>query len=69
MKAIEREGSKAAEAGSLWAVDTQSARELADVQQSYMEMANREAEMDRFLGYKPKTEDKIKAMLRALDTD
>ena len=46
---------------------TQSARELAEVQQSCTALNNTMIEIRRFLEYTPKTEDQIKSMLRALD--
>ena len=53
----------------VWASTTQSARELAEVQQSYMALKNTMTEMRRFLDYTPETEDQIKSMLRALDAN
>ena len=53
----------------VWASTTQSARELAEVQQSYMALKNTMTEMRRFLEYTPETEDQIKSMLRALDAN
>ena len=53
----------------VWASTTQSDRELAEVQQSYMALNNTMVEMRRFLEYTPATEDQIKSMLWALDAN